>query len=129
MSIADLYNKTAGLYSSVHSSQDEFGGDVRTVALRESVPCYFTPLSARDTLAYGKRDIDATHRLFCACRDVSSTDLWLIDGKWFSTVFPEDACNRGHHMEVVLSRTEAPEIVECSSSSSESSSSDSSSSP
>jgi len=128
MGIESLYWSSADQYKSAPSSRDSIGGDIRSVSLYQAgIPCYYTRLTAGETAAYGKQERTATHRLFCGMRDISTTDLWLIGGKWYSTVFPEDACSLGHHMEVIIGRTDAPEVVECSSSSSPSSASSASS--
>lgn len=132
MSIESLYNSVFSLYrnSLDSATPDAIGGVSRTVSLVDSsIPCYFTPISFKEAVFFGKMNVQASHRLFTACNyEFITTDLVYINGSYYNVEYIEDAGgNRHHHIELLLKITKAPHIVYADSSSSDSSSSSSSS--
>ena len=132
MSIESLYNSRISLYrnSLDSTTPDSIGGISRTVSLvKANMACYYTPLSFKEAIFFGKLNIQSTHRFFTSCGcEVRTTDLIFADGLWYNIQYAENAGgNRSHHLEILCTVTKSPRITYPESSSSDSSSSSSSS--
>jgi hypothetical protein len=109
-----LLNRSFDLYSNAITSSDVYGGQTRTPVIKLlNVPCHFTYLTGREQALYGKRNIQATHVIFCDPTDVKSTDLVYVEGLYWSIQYIHlSGLDHDNHMEILIRAVNAPQDIQ-----------------
>ena len=108
-----ILNTSFDLYSNEITSSTAIGGQIRTLTLKQAtIPCYFTYLTGAEKNLYGKRNIKADYRLFADLLDIKSTDIVLVDSKYYNVSFiNQSGLQLDHHLELLLIAVKSPQDI------------------
>jgi len=101
--IENLYNVTYNLYSYEQTGRTNIGGVEKTAVFKSSAPAYYTYIRGGEQYKFGKNNVIAKFRLFCAKTNIKSTDIINIQNLWFNIIGIDPCSKFEHHYEVTLS--------------------------